>query len=246
MEMVIVDWTRMGSTYCLAGVTSSPQDGLRIIRPLPAFGRRAAVRNVGWPADFLSGHCRWEGFEMVGPEPAEPQPPHLEDLWVQNLRPLRRLAPASLRRAVLAATQAPEGCPVFGVPLTQTRSAAYLEPNTGCRSLGTVVVATEQVRFRIVVREGAADWDYRVEFDIPPLAGRTLAVKDHFLLQRAELASDLPAGRERALLQAVRQMGPQVAVRLGLSRAFAASPSRGSGLCYLMADGFFSLADPQP
>jgi hypothetical protein len=245
MEMVVVDWTRMGKTFCIAGVTPA-EGGLRVVRPLPTFGRNAPVRNIGWPVDFLAGHCRWEAFELVGPSTPPPEPPHLEDLWVQNLRPLRRLAPPSFRRDVLTMTQAPQGCPIFGTPLTCTRSTAYLEPNTGCRSLGTIVVEPEQVRFRLAIREGAADWDYRVELDIPALAGRSLAVKDHFLLERAELASTQPAGREQALTLALRQMGPRVAVRLGLSRAFQGTANRSSGLCYLMADGFFSLADPQP
>jgi hypothetical protein len=41
----------------------------------------------------------------------------------------------------------------------------------------------------------------------------------------------------------VQQMGETVAVRLGLSRPFA---SQGQPpLCWLMANGFFSLDDPQ-
>jgi hypothetical protein len=40
-------------------------------------------------------------------------------------------------------------------------------------------------------------------------------------------------------------MGDQVAVRLGLSRAFN-SRSGEPGVCWLMADGFFSLTEPQP
>jgi hypothetical protein len=31
-----------------------------------------------------------------------------------------------------------------------------------------------------------------------------------------------------------------------LSRPFAPRPDCGPGYCWLMADGFFSLADPQP
>ena len=38
----------------------------------------------------------------------------------------------------------------------------------------------------------------------------------------------------------------QVPGRLGLSRPFQATPGRGEGVCWLMADGFFSLTDPQP
>ena len=43
---------------------------------------------------------------------------------------------------------------------------------------------------------------------------------------------------------AVQQMGDPVAVRLGLSRAFQGGA--GNAACWLMADGFFSLKDPQP
>ena len=45
---------------------------------------------------------------------------------------------------------------------------------------------------------------------------------------------------------AVRRMGETVAVRLGLSRAFEHQDAPGPALCWLMADGFFSLAAPQP
>jgi hypothetical protein len=45
----------------------------------------------------------------------------------------------------------------------------------------------------------------------------------------------------------VDAMGAAVAVRLGLSRAFAAPGVSGSSAaCWLMADGFFSWSDPQP
>jgi hypothetical protein len=77
------------------------------------------------------------------------------------------------------------------------------------------------------------------------LEERWLPVKDHHLLLRAERAAPALTARVRALDQAVRAMGEQIAVRLGLSRAFQARPHEGPGLCWLMADGFFSLADPQ-
>jgi hypothetical protein len=82
-----------------------------------------------------------------------------------------------------------------------------------------------------------------------PLPGgeeRSLPVKDHFLLQRAELAGAELESRVRALAFAVGQMGERVAVRLGLTRPFPGTPHRGEGVCWLMADGFFSLTDPQP
>ena len=72
-----------------------------------------------------------------------------------------------------------------------------------------------------------------------------MPVKDHFLLRRAELASDVVEGRIQALTFAVAQMGEQVVVRLGLSRGFQAAPGRAESVCWLMADGFFSFNDPQ-
>jgi hypothetical protein len=46
--------------------------------------------------------------------------------------------------------------------------------------------------------------------------------------------------------ETVRRMGDVVAVRLGLSRPFFARQESGPGYCWLMADAFFSLANPQP
>ena len=42
-------------------------------------------------------------------------------------------------------------------------------------------------------------------------------------------------------------MGDTVAVRLGITRPFTPQEGAGRtpGLCWLMADGFFSLTDPQ-
>ena len=49
MDMILLDWTRMGKTYCLAGAVV--QDGrYRVIRPLLARYHDAPVRNVGWSA----------------------------------------------------------------------------------------------------------------------------------------------------------------------------------------------------
>jgi hypothetical protein len=243
--MVLLDWTRMGKSYCLAGVIT--QEGqLRVVRPLLAHHRNAPVRNVGWSAYLMDGHSRWEVFEMVRPEPTSAEPPHLEDVWVHALKPHRRLASPAQRRAILQATRAAPGQPVFGTPLTITRSAAYLDPGTGQRSLATVCVPPSRIRFTASWREGTEEADYRVTLDVEGLEGRTLPVKDHFLLQRAELASPTLDGRVRALTLAVAQMGDLVAVRLGLSRAFPGTANRARGVCWLMADGFFSLLDPQP
>jgi hypothetical protein len=244
--MVLLDWTRMGRTYCLAGVLV--QDGPpRVLRPLLARHKSAPVRNVGWSPFLLDGHGRWEVFELVRLEPAAPQPPHLEDVWVRSLEPRRRLASPAQRRAILEATLAPADRPLFGEPLTATRSGAYLPPGTGGRSLASVVVPAEQVAFTALWRDGTAEPDYRVALPLPDLDSRILPVKDHFLLSRAEAASaDLDA-RVRALTRAVRQLGEQVVVRLGLSRAFQAAPAAAAeGRHWLMADGFFSLSDPQP
>ncbi len=243
--MVLLDWTRMGRVFCLAGIVCE-RDRLRVVRPLPLYARSAPVRNVGWPPEFLNDRCRWEVFELVGPEAAEAQPPHLEDVWVQTLRPRQRMAPPDLRRGILQATQTPDDEPLFGAPLTPTRTSASLAPGAGCRSLVSVVVRVAQVAFGVAVRDGADETDYRVTLPVRGREGRTLSVKDHFLLRRAEVASPTPEGRRRALELAVRQMGPQVVVRLGLSRPFQATPARAAGACWLMADGFFSLTDPQP
>jgi hypothetical protein len=245
MDMVLVDWTRMGKTYCLAGVIL--QDGRpRVVRPLPGRQREAPVRNVGWPPFLVDGRSRWEVFELVGPSPAEPRPPHLEDVWVHSLRPRRDLAGPAQRRAILRATTTPPDQPLFGAPLTTSRATAYLAPGTGARSLAGAVVPALGIRFTASWREGVAEPDYRVSLALPGLEGRMLPVKDHVLLCQAEGAATDLDGRVRALHRAVGQMGEQVVVRLGLSRAFQAAPGRFEGVCWLMADGFFSLTDPQP
>lgn len=242
--MVLLDWTRMGKMYCLAGVVQ--QNGqLRVVRPLPAENRAAPVRNVGWSPYLMDGHSRWEIFELIDPKPAEASPPHLEDLWVRSMKSRRGLANPALRRAILQATRNQTGEPWFGTALTTTRSCAYVPPRTGQRSLVTIIVPVGAIRFSVSWREGTPEPDTRVSLDVPELEGRSLPVKDHFLLQRAELASSAPEGRMGALSLAVTQMGAEVAVRLGLSRSFQATPGRTESVCWLMADGFFSLNDPQ-
>jgi hypothetical protein len=243
--MILLDWTRMGSTYCVAGVVVQ-DNRLRVVRPLQAHKRDAPVRNIGWSAFLMDGHSRWEVFELIDPVPAEGQPPHLEDVWVRELRPRRRLASPAQRRAILEATRTPPERPPFGVPLTTTRSAAYLSPGTGTRSLASVVVPVGDVAFSASQREGVAEPDYRVTLNLPGLEERVVSLKDHFLLQRAELAGQDLERQVRELTIAVRQMGDEVVVRLGLSRAFQGTPQRSEGVCWLMADGFFSRADPQP
>lgn len=243
--MVLLDWTRMGRAYCLAGAV--PRDGgWDIVRPLLARNRDAQERKAGWSAYLLDGHTRWEVFELVAPQPAVPEPPHLEDTWVRSLKPRHGLAAPEVRRQILAATTAPPGEPLFGEHLHALYAAVFLPPGIGRRSLATLVVPAERIEFSGCRRAGADEPDVRVRLHLEGLETRLLPVKDHHLLRRAEAAA--PADLEQQLreLRAVVQgMGERVAVRLGLTRPF---PPRDDcpGSCWLMADGFFSLADPQP
>src|SRR5438874_883027 len=139
MEMILLDWTRMGKSYCLAGVVRR-DGGCRVVRPLLARDRDEPLRTVGWSSYLLDGHARWEIFELIGPRETVAEPPHLEDLWVRTIRPQRQVAPPAWRREILSATTAGCGEAVFGTPLTMTRAAAYLQPGTGRRSLATIVV----------------------------------------------------------------------------------------------------------
>jgi hypothetical protein len=195
---------------------------------------------------LLDGHGRWEVFELLGPEPASFEPPHVEDLWVRAIRSRRSSAPADLRREILAKTTSSAGAGIFGVPLALTRSAAYLLPGTGQRSLATFVVSVKDLRFSATWREGTAEPDIRVALPLPGVGVRSLPVKDHHLLLKAESASPDLAGRVIALESDVQRMGDQVAVRLGLSRPFRTHSEGVPAMCWLMADGFFSLSDPQP
>jgi hypothetical protein len=78
--MVLLDWTRMGKWYCLAGVVR--QDGqLRVVRPLPVEHRSAPVRNVGWSPYLMDGHARWDIVELIDPKCVEPNPPLLKLLF---------------------------------------------------------------------------------------------------------------------------------------------------------------------
>jgi hypothetical protein len=141
VEMVLLDWTRMGKLYCLAGVVQ--QNGqLPVVRPLPAAQWNAPVRNVGWSPYLMDGHSRWEIFESIDPQSAEASPPHLEDLWVRNMKSRGTFADPAVRRAILHATRTQPGEPWFGAELTTTRSCAYLAPRTGQRSLVSVWSAT--------------------------------------------------------------------------------------------------------
>jgi hypothetical protein len=178
--MVLLDWTRMGKMYCLAGVVQH-NGQLRVVRPLPIAHRSAPVRNVGWSPYLMDGHSRWEIFELIEPKPAEPSPPHLEDLWVRDLKSRRSVANPALRRAILQATRTPPGEPWFGAALTTTRSCAYVAPRTGERSLVSILVPARAIRFSVSWREGTLEPDARVSLNVPELEGRSLPVKDHFL-----------------------------------------------------------------
>jgi hypothetical protein len=245
VDMILLDWTRMGQAYCLAGVVAE-RGGFRTVRPLLARHRDAPVRNVGWSPWLLDGHTRCEVFELVGAEPAAAEPPHVEDVWVHTLKPRRCLVPPGQRREILQATLARPGTPVFGTPVTFTSGSAYLEPGAGGRSLATLAVPAAGLCFSAWQREGVEAVEVRLALHVPPLGARMLPFKDHHLLLRAEAASKNPDGQAKELNLAVRRMGDTVAVRLGLSRAFEPTNRRGRGRCWLMVDGLFSLSDPEP
>jgi hypothetical protein len=245
MEMILLDWTRMGKSYCLAGVVID-KDGSHVVRPLLAKNREAPVRNTGWSAYQLDGHQRWEVFELVGAETAPPEPPHLEDMWVRTLRSRRCLVPLDYRRVLLQATTARPGETVFGESLQLTHASAYLPPGHGQRSLATLIVPADRIRFSASRRDGAVDADIRAALRIPPLDDRLLPVKDHHLLLRSEQKARSLTEQVQTLEEMVRQMGEQVAVRLGLTRPFQSAPGAGEPRCWLMIDGIFSLSDPQP
>jgi hypothetical protein len=237
----------MGRSYCLAGVV--PERGAyRVVRPLPIRYRAAPLSgasNVGWSPFLMEGRSRWEIFELVGPEAALAEAPHLEDMWVRSLRPRRKLATPMERRAILEGTLARDGEPLFGTPLTLTHACAHLAPGAGARSLVTVKVPSAKVAFAGSWRAGALEPDIRVRLPLPEVGERHLAVKDHHLLQLARQKGNGLDEQLQALGAVVRAMGDVVAVRVGLSRAFPSRPGE-PGACWLMADGFFSLAEPQP
>ena len=108
-----------------------------------------------------------------------------------------------------------------------------------------MLVPCREIKFTAVTRAGAAEPDFRVVLPIPGADVRSLPVKDHHLIRRVESASTSLEGQLHALTDTVRNMGDPIAVRLGLSRAFA-SGQGGATACWLMADGFFSFTDPQP
>jgi hypothetical protein len=244
VDFILLDWTRMGRLYCLAGAVFQAGQ-YRIVRPLPSRARDNPVPNQGWSPFLLDGHSRWEVFELVHPAPARAVAPHLEDVWVTALKPRRRLATPDERRAVLQATLTPAGKLIFGAALTHGYAGSFAEPGCGERSLASMTVPSADVQFTALWRDGAEQPDHRVSLPLPDADRRILPVKDHFLLSRAEKESADVDGQLRFLAKAVRAMGATVVVRVGLSRPFVSAAGQ-PGKCWLMADGFFSLDDPQP
>jgi hypothetical protein len=107
-------------------------------------------------------------------------------------------------------------------------------------------VPSEEISFSFCRREGSPDSDIRAMLPVPPMGERIVIVKDHHLLKRVEETTHEAAGQITFINRTLQQMGSQVAVRLGLSRAFQGDARQGAAMCWLMADGFFSLHDPQP
>lgn len=247
MEMILCDWTRMGRAYCLTGAVNAG-GGWTMVRPILHKRGPAPVRNVGWSAYLLDGHCRWEVFDLVGLTSPPREPPHVEDVWVRGIRPLKRMATPAQRRAILEADIRPADVLLFGQTFSTSRVSAWLEAGTGDRSLTTVVVDRRSLAFSGVQREGRAGPDYRVTLDVPGLGSRCLPVVDHFLLKSAELAGEEMPSRLRELERLIGQMGERIAVRLGLTRPYAPNGTSqpAARVCWLMADGFFSMDDPQP
>jgi hypothetical protein len=243
MDLVLLDWTRMGPMYCLAGAVVQA-DEHRIVRPLPLHGRDNLFANPGWSPFLVDGYSRWEVFELAGPVPALPRAPHLEDLWVQGLKSRRFHASRNERRAILRSTLTPPDVSLFGADLVHGQAGTFLDPGLGERSLASVIVPSREVHFTALWRDGTDQPDYRVSLPLPGHDRRILPVKDHFLLCRAENCCPDLDDRLRFLADAVRLMGHEVVVRLGLSRSFATANGQ-PGRCWLMADGFFSLDDPQ-
>jgi hypothetical protein len=242
--MTLLDWTRMGHAWCLAGIIRQ-QGQYRVVRPRLASERGAPIANIGWTGGLLHGFCRWGLCEMIDPEPGNSEPPHLEDIWVRQLQPPVRMAAPEERRAILQATMVGTGELLFGAPLILGRVTAHLKPHTGVRSLTSLRVESHEVSFSVSQREGRPELEHRVRLQASQLAGLQLPITDHLLLSRAEQAGPDPQARMAALTEAVRAMGPSVVVRLGLTRPFAPA-GQDEGLCWLMADGFFSSHDPQP
>lgn len=242
--MILVDWTRLGKSYCLAGAVEEG-GSFRIVRPLLPTPAGSSWPNSGWSAYLMDGRRRWEMLDMIGPMPAPAKPPHTEDVWVRDLKPTGLSAAAETRREILSATVCHDCNELFNAPLQVNRQSAFLCASAGTRSLATIVVAAEQIEFSIVWFDGQAEPDLRARLPVPGLGSRVLAVKDHHLLCRVEAACPRYEHRVGDLTDRIRAMGPTVAVRLGLSRPYSGGGKDKPAVCWLMADGFFSLENPQ-
>jgi hypothetical protein len=289
MAMILLDWARMGTSYCVSGAvvndnrkptsiaskvlssvgypegrsaptiraspakatqpsaapSSTTANQVRMVRTLLARYRQTPVRNAGWSSYLMDGHSRWESFELIGLAETAPEPPHLEDISVRSFRSRKILASPEHRQTILAETAIQPGDPIFGVPLVTTRSSAYLLSGTGHRSLATLMVPFDRIRFEGASRLGAQEPDMRVWLPIDDLGDRLLPEKDNRVFKRCEAGGTSVTERANRLNRYIEQMGGKIAVRLGLSRAFQGRPSGQKGVCWLMADGFFSFSNPQ-
>src|SRR5262245_4470492 len=190
MEMILLDWTRMGKTFCIAGLIPDGS-GLRAVRPMPSGTYAGGVsanlhgpastsrvsasassptippRNLGWFGAQLGAFHRWDVVSLIGESPAEIERPHTEDVWVNKLRSTGRTVPSEQRSAILRSTVVQGYRPHFGIPLLNTRTSAYLKPGIGERSLVTIVAPAHELFFEASKREGAADVDVRVRLKVP-------------------------------------------------------------------------------
>jgi hypothetical protein len=257
MEFVLIDWTRMGKTFCVAGLVAEG-GAWRTVRPMPVALRPtphigvgtqktesgslpSVPRNVGWLPRQLELFARWDILELLDPQPAEVERPHTEDMWVRLLRPTGRSIATERRAALLREMCTQAASPRFGAQLLTTAMSAYLKPGSGDRSLTTIILPSGEISFEASARGGATDVDVRARLNLPGLGTKLVPVKDHHLLRHGELSATDPAGLARVLRETVAAMGPSVAVRLGLSRGFVSG--HGEPRCWLMADGFFPAED---
>jgi Dual OB-containing domain len=241
VSFILVDWTRMGDHYCLAGFEVHG-DWVRTVRPLQAHLRRDDARGKGWSALSVAGRGRWELFDLVHPQPAASQPPHREDVWVRDLVSTHTFAPPELRQFVLRATDSVTTDGLFGEPLRASRSGRFLDPGRGRRSLTTLLVRADRIRFDHC--PDTTRHAVRVRIGVPGLEDSSLPVTDHHLLLHAERQAPQPRQVVAEAQRRIDGMGSTVAVRFGLSRPYAPGDA-GEPVCWLMANGFFSLADPE-
>src|SRR5262245_57352930 len=95
-------------------------------------------------------------------------------------------------------------------PGIRSYASVHLDPETGTRSLASLLLTPQDVEFSACSRTGAAEPDIRVKIAAAGLQDRTIPVKDHFLLSDAEKATSDLEGQLRSLSAAIVAMGPQV------------------------------------